>query len=291
MKPRNLIFIITFAAIVPFAAHATDVNLNTGVDSNADTAIINVQPLAVQADANGEVEVTSTSTSPSQALDAARQAADSIVSNPGILPDSKWYFLKGWWEKIQLTFTFDSAHKAELENTFALKRVAEAQKLVEKGKADLAQQHLSQFKSALDGMNARVEKAKAQGKNADDLVQKLEITQQRQQDVLNNIYAKVPEQAKAGILNAMEQSSKGLENAVQQMQGTQEAQQLRARLQTHLDQGGDLELQIKEKLNERGVFQDIKSKIKAVEDNPSGISPVNQNTNQAGENTNGTNGE
>ncbi|MDD5433413.1 MAG: DUF5667 domain-containing protein [Candidatus Pacebacteria bacterium] len=57
---------------------------------------------------------------------------DLGVSNPTLLPDSRWYFLKSWKEKIQSMFTFGQVKKAELNLKLASERLLEAQKLAEK---------------------------------------------------------------------------------------------------------------------------------------------------------------
>ena len=60
-----------------------------------------------------------------------------ILSNlpePGILPDSPFYFVKEIKENFQLLITFDQNRKNELEKHFAEIRLAEANKLLEKNR-------------------------------------------------------------------------------------------------------------------------------------------------------------
>lgn len=61
--------------------------------------------------------------------------------------------------------------------------------------------------------------AASQGKDIEALVEKLTENQKRHKEVLQRVYQKAPEQAKDAILKAMENSSKGLENAIERVQG------------------------------------------------------------------------
>lgn len=57
---------------------------------------------------------------------------DLGVSEPTLLPDSKFYFLKNWKNAIQSVFTFGEVNKAELNLKIASEKLLEAQKLAEK---------------------------------------------------------------------------------------------------------------------------------------------------------------
>ena len=114
-------------------------------------------------------------------------------------------------------FTFDNAKKVELATKLATKRVVEAKKLVEKGKTELAQKHLQKFQNRFQKALEKTEKVKEQGKNVEELVDKLKAHNIRHQKVLAEVYEKVPDQAKESILKAMENSAKGLENAIERV--------------------------------------------------------------------------
>lgn len=59
-------------------------------------------------------------------------AQDLGVSDPTLLPDSKFYFLKSWQRFIKSTFTFGQVNKAELNLKIASEKLLEAKKLAEK---------------------------------------------------------------------------------------------------------------------------------------------------------------
>ena len=61
------------------------------------------------------------------------------LPGPEIMPDSVFYFLKIWYEKIVLFFTFNLEKKAEKYKIFAEKRAYEIKQLITKGKGDLAE--------------------------------------------------------------------------------------------------------------------------------------------------------
>lgn len=150
--------------------------------------------------------------------------ADSEVEvldtyNPSLLPDSPFYFLKTWLEEIQEFITLNPTSKAELQLKLANKRLVEAQKLAEKGKTELAQKLLDKFRERIEKAAKKTEEAEDKGKNVDELVAKLQANSLRQQEVLLKVYEKVPEQARDSILQAMENSKKGLANAINNVQG------------------------------------------------------------------------
>ena len=56
-------------------------------------------------------------------LDENVQAQDLGITEPNILPDSPFYFLKEWGRGIQSFFTFGQLKKSELEVKFANERL------------------------------------------------------------------------------------------------------------------------------------------------------------------------
>jgi len=108
------------------------------------------------------------------------------LPGPKISPDSKLYFLKVWWEKTVLAFTFSPTKKAEEYKTFAEKRAAEAQEMIAKGKPAVAEKLNAVYKDYLnkakDLLNKEIQKAVDKGKES--LKQQL---QKMVDDVMNKI--------------------------------------------------------------------------------------------------------
>jgi len=180
------------------------------------------------------------------------------ITDPGLLPDSQFYFLKSWWEDIELAFTFNEVKKAELLDKFASRRLIEIQKLLEKGEDSLAEQHMEKFRNRVEKLQQQVEKAQNKGKDVDALIEKLEANSLRQQEVLAEVYENVPEQAQEAILQAMEHSAEGLQNAIDKVQGTGDAEEYREQLQERFENmGEDIQNRLQERLeNKRGQSND-----------------------------------
>lgn len=98
------------------------------------------------------------------------------LPGPKVMPDSKLYFLKIWWEKIVIFFTFNTINKAEKYKIFAEKRAYEAQEMFEKGKIELANKLKETYESYLNKAKEKLEQAiqKAIDKKKEQLKQELE---------------------------------------------------------------------------------------------------------------------
>lgn len=94
--------------------------------------------------------------------DALAKFPDDLPG-PEIMPDSSFYFLKLFWEKVVLFFTFGAANKAEKYTTFAEKRAYEAKEMLEEGKKELADKAKESYKyylnKALEKLEAETQKA------------------------------------------------------------------------------------------------------------------------------------
>lgn len=108
------------------------------------------------------------------------------LPGPKIPADSKFYFLKIWWEKIVIFFTFGAENRAERYKAFAEKRAAEAKEMALKGKTDLADKlkevYQSYLNKAKDALNNAIQKAiekqkenlkQALEKKLDEIMQKI----------------------------------------------------------------------------------------------------------------------
>lgn len=113
------------------------------------------------------------------------------LPGPKISPDSKLYFLKIWWEKLVLFFTFDSAKRAEEYKIFAEKRAAEAKEMIIKGKPAIADKlkgvYQAYLNKAKDALNKAIQKAVDKQKEnlKQQLEEKLDEIMQKIKDSLN----------------------------------------------------------------------------------------------------------
>lgn len=140
--------------------------------------------------------------------------SSAAISDAGLLPDSSFYFLKSWKESIQLFFTFNAENKAKQYLHLAEIRLAEYQKMLEKGKDDIAEKTLTKYQNQLNRALAKAEEIKQKGKDIKDLSSQIEQVASKHLEVLQENLAKVPEQAKKGIENAIDNSKKGIERVL-----------------------------------------------------------------------------
>jgi len=174
------------------------------------------------------------------------------VSDPGILPDSPFYFAKGWGRTIRLFFTLDTLKKAELELRFASEDVLAIEKLCEKAECELAGKLCEKFQERFQSGIQRMEKAKREGKDVEALIEKFRENHLRQQQVLARVLGKAPEEAEEGILRAIANSSFGLENAIERIQGTHKMEQFQEELNLQIrNVGEETQLRIEERLERK----------------------------------------
>ncbi|MBI4991721.1 MAG: hypothetical protein HZB99_00695 [Candidatus Harrisonbacteria bacterium] len=128
----------------------------------------------------------------------------------GLTPDSPLYFLKSWKEQIQLFFTFGAENKAKQYLHLAGVRLAEYQRMVEKGKTEIAERTLQKYEDQLGRALKKAEELKDKGQDIKKLAEEAASTTKKQLEVLQENLAKVPEQAKEGLERALEASQKAL---------------------------------------------------------------------------------
>lgn len=141
-------------------------------------------------------------------------AKDFELPEAGITPDSPFYFIKSWKEQIQLFLTFNTEQKAKQYLHLAEVRLAEYQKMVEKGKTKIAEKTLNKYQNQLNRALEKAEELKNMRKDVTDLSNKIEQTVSKHLEFLQENLQKAPEQAKKGIENAIENSQKQIERAL-----------------------------------------------------------------------------
>ena len=143
---------------------------------------------------------------------AHSQAND--LPDPGILPDSPFYFLKSWSEEIGTLLTFGEEKKAERFLNLSEKRLSEARALAEKGRGEMSEKAMERYENQLNSAMERAERAKERGIDMDELLERISERTLKHQEVLADVYERVPEEAREGIERAMENSMRGHEEAL-----------------------------------------------------------------------------
>jgi len=137
-------------------------------------------------------------------------AQSGNLPSPGATPDSPFYFLKTWKEQIQTFFTFGAENKAKQYLHLSEVRLAEYQKMIEKGKTDIAQRTLDKYNEQLGRALQKIQEAKNEGKNVEDILDKVEGSLEKHIEVLRENLQKVPEPGRQGIENALENAKRAI---------------------------------------------------------------------------------
>jgi len=143
-------------------------------------------------------------------LDEDVQPQDLGVSEPRLLPDSPFYFLKNWGREIRSFFTFNPIKRAELRMKFANEKLMEAKKIVEKGKdpdGHLTKKALENYQEEVDKLKTQSEKIKEKVKEnpeVDKFLNKFIHQQTLHQKLLQRLETQVPPQAIEKIEEARE---------------------------------------------------------------------------------------
>jgi len=150
------------------------------------------------------------------------------LPGPEIMPDSPFYFLKVWYEKIVTFLSFGDARKAERYSKLAERRLQEAEKMVEKGEDKLTEKLLEEYEKFVNKAFKRAEKltreaeekAKEELKEkANQVLEKVSESTFKNQKVLLKIYKLVPDEAKEAIEGVIEITKIGYERAVDAFSG------------------------------------------------------------------------
>ncbi len=131
-------------------------------------------------------------------LDETVTAEDLEVSEPTLLPNSPFYFLKNWQRGLKSFFTFGAVNKAELKLKFASEKLLEARKLAEKTKvpeilekaAENYEEEIDEIKETVDKIKEKADEKLEVGKFLDKFI-KQQILHQK---ILEKLETQVPEE-------------------------------------------------------------------------------------------------
>jgi len=141
-------------------------------------------------------------------------AQETELPNPGITPDSPFYFLERMFEGIGTFFTFGDLNKASRYADLAEERIAEVQAMMDKENPEAAQKALARYEFQLNQSLARAERAKNRGKKIEGVTEKVAEATMKHLSVLDKVLERVPEQAQEGIARAKEVLMEGHNNAL-----------------------------------------------------------------------------
>ena len=146
------------------------------------------------------------------AQDSSLPAVSGVeLPAPGITPDNPLYFLKIWKESIQTFFTFGAENKAKQFLHLAEVRLAEYQKMIEKGKTEIAEKTIEKYQNQLNRVLEKTEQVKEKEKDVGKLKEIISEKIIKHQEILNQVLKKAPEQTQKGIKNTFELFEKEFE--------------------------------------------------------------------------------
>jgi hypothetical protein len=141
------------------------------------------------------------------------------LPRPGIGPDSPFYFLDLLGEKLGMFFAFSAEAKTKKTLAYAEERLAEAKAMADKGKPEETGIAIEGYESYLIFAQEKVREAKEKGKKIEEISTKVAEATSKHFSVLEDVLAKVPEQAKPAITRAKEKSKTGHITALKALAG------------------------------------------------------------------------
>jgi len=142
-------------------------------------------------------------------------ARDNALPDPGLTPDSSFYFLKTWKEQIQTFFTFGAENKAKQFLHLAEVRLAEYQKMLEKGKTEIAQKTFEKYERQLKSAIEKTNEMRSEGKDMGKISEEIEQRRTKQQEAVRNVTEKLPDETKQEIFTERQQKWMDFIKAVQ----------------------------------------------------------------------------
>lgn len=163
-------------------------------------------------------------------------AQDLGVSEPNLLPDSKFYFLKKWGDSLRMALTFGQEKKAELSLKIASEKLIEAQKLTEKTNnpqilekaTELYNQKMAQIQERIANFKKTATSSEAVNKFLDKYAKQQILHSQ----ILEKLEGKVPSSTMEKIEQARERH---LEQFGQVMQKLEDKDKIQERIEKALD--------------------------------------------------------
>lgn len=140
-------------------------------------------------------------------------AQDEELPDPGLTPDSPFYFLDSWGKNIGMFFTFGNEAKARKALRYAEERLSEAQAMAAKNRIKEMTRAANDYERFMAMVNERLEAAAEQGLS-DNISERVALATAKHLNVLDRVKDQVPEQAKQALTRARTASMNGQINAL-----------------------------------------------------------------------------
>jgi len=143
-------------------------------------------------------------------------ASASAATNAGVKPGSFWYGFDLAFEKVNLFFTFNSENKVKKALKYADERLAEAEAVAENNNTDAVKTAITNYEGNI-AFAAEKSKDVSDKEKAKALLTSIADNTSKHQEILADVLAKVPDEAKEAITKAIEVSRKEQEEAMKQI--------------------------------------------------------------------------
>jgi len=144
---------------------------------------------------------------------AAAYAQDEELPDPGLTPDSPFYFLDTWGKNIGMFFTFGNEAKARKALQYAEERLAETRAMAAKNRVREMERAANDYDGFMAMVNERLEAAAQEGLS-DNISERVALATAKHLNVLDRVKDQVPEQAKGALTRARTASMNGQINAL-----------------------------------------------------------------------------
>lgn len=144
---------------------------------------------------------------------------DEELPNPGITPDSSFYFLDIWGKKIGLFFAFGAEAKARKALQYAEERLAEAQVMAGKNKPQAVTVATGGYDEYMTMAVEKIGEASEEGVDISEVSEIVALATSKHLFVLDGVMDIVPEEAKEAIAQARGVSINGQGNALRALAG------------------------------------------------------------------------
>jgi F0F1-type ATP synthase membrane subunit b/b' len=140
-------------------------------------------------------------------------AQDEELPDPGITPDSPFYFLDTLGKKLGLIFAFGDEAKAKQALEYAEERLAEARAMALQSKLEEMAQAAGEYEQFMAMVNQRMQAA-AQNNASTNVSEKVALSAQKHLAIMDRVRDRVPEEGREALDRVRERSLKEQQNAL-----------------------------------------------------------------------------
>ena len=146
-------------------------------------------------------------------------AQDEELPDPGITPDSPFYFFDKLGKNIGMFFTFGPENKARKALKYAEERLAEARVMAEKNKAKALRNAADDYDEFMAMANKRIREVKKQD-ISENITESVALAISKHLSVLEKVRERVPDEASEAVTRVREASVNRQVNALRELANT-----------------------------------------------------------------------